>query len=59
MAVFVPDPYGYYAEGGFYADTVHQQDLPDKSRLLGPDGNPLKLQPHPVGFNLSRKPGSA
>lgn len=37
------------------ADTVHVEDKPEYSKLLGPDGKPLRYKKHPVGFQLTRK----
>lgn len=42
----------YDVVGGLYTDTVHVQELPSYSRLLGADGQPLRYEKHPVGFDM-------
>lgn len=50
MATWVTDFWG--AAHGF-ADQVHEDDRPNESRLLGPDGHPLRYEPRqPIGFDL-------
>lgn len=53
MSKEVFDPWG---EGsGYYADQVEVGDYETHSKLLGPDGNPLKyVERQKVGFNLSK-----
>ena len=51
-AAWVLDAYGW-GTGSPYADTVHMDELPTHSPVLGPDGSPLKYEPpQPVGFCL-------
>lgn len=40
---------------GHYADTVHENDMPKYSDLLGPDGQRLQYQKPKLGFDLSCK----
>lgn len=51
MAVWVSDPWSHGA-GGFFADQVEVSDRPAESKLLGPDGRPLKYERPVVGFDL-------
>lgn len=44
------DPYG---SGAFHASTVIEEQHETRSKLLGPDGRPLKYeQKQPLGFDL-------
>ena len=55
-AAWVSDPYGWAGAYPF-ADQVQEQDRPEESKLLGPDGRPLRYQRQPMGFDLRpRKP---
>lgn len=47
--------YDSYNSGGFHADTVIETQHETLSRLLGPDGRPLRYeQKQPLGFDLRR-----
>lgn len=50
-AVSVPDPWG---EGShLMADQCFEQERDTHSRLLGPDGKPLRYERIKMGFDLS------
>jgi hypothetical protein len=46
-AVWISDPW-YSTVGHHFADQVHEQDQPTESKLLGPDGRPLRYQRQPM-----------
>lgn len=46
----------YDEEGGVYASTVHVEEYPTHSPVLGPDGENLAYEPRMTpGFDLRRK----
>jgi len=45
----------WYGDAHPIADMVHEQDKPEESKLLGPDGRPLKYQRQPMGFDLRKR----
>ena len=53
MSKTVVEP--YWGGEGHYADEVHVPDRPTHSKLLGPDGRPLKYETPRVGFDTSRR----
>jgi hypothetical protein len=56
-AIIIYDQWGWGA-GTPYADQVHEGDQPSESKLLGPDGRPLRYAPRKIGFDLTpRKKG--
>lgn len=56
-AAWISDPYGWDGTHAF-ADQVHESDKPEESKLLGPDGRPLRYHRPPMGFDLRpRKDG--
>lgn len=58
-AIQITDP--WWGEIHVFADQVHEQQRETHSRLLGPDGQPLRYDRPKVGFDLSprRKPGAS
>lgn len=50
-ATWITDPWGY-GDGHHFADQVHESDRPEESKLLGPDGKPLRYARQPMGFDL-------
>lgn len=48
-AVWVPYDYGLSYP---FADVVQERDQPIESKLLGPDGRPLRYARQPMGFDL-------
>ena len=55
MAERITDPYGYDPDA-FYANVVLEGDRPTSSKLLGPDGKPLKYETRSrIGFDLTPK----
>jgi hypothetical protein len=57
-AVWITDIYSY-GQGHLFADQVHEGDKPEESRLLGPDGKPLRYAKPPMGFDLRPREGDA
>ena len=53
MPSYITDDDGWTAP---HADTVQETEKPTHSKVLGPNGQPLKYQPNPVGFNLTKPP---
>ncbi len=51
MSTWVYDPWGQ-GDGHHFADTVLEQDKPQQTQLLGPDGRPLQYARRPMGFDL-------
>lgn len=49
--VWITDIYNY-GEGHLFADQVHESEHPEYSRILGPDGKPLRYARQPMGFDL-------
>lgn len=41
-----------HVAGGLFADQAEVADQPAESKLLGPDGRPLKYERPVVGFDL-------
>lgn len=54
---FVVDPYDGSAHK--VADTVHETNRPERSRLLAPNGQPLKYETPKVGFDLRPTEGKS
>jgi len=53
MAIEIREPWWHGGDGIFYADTCHEHDRPKESKVLGPDGKPLRYEPRQtVGFDL-------
>lgn len=42
-------------ESGWCADHIHESDKSIFSKLLGPDGQPLKYEQRKIGFDLRIK----
>jgi hypothetical protein len=42
-----------FEDGHIYADHVYEQERPEFSPLLGPDGNPLRYKKQRMGFDLT------
>lgn len=55
-AVWIHDPW-YTTQGHHFADQVHEDQKPEESKLLGPDGKPLRYAKQPMGFDLRRRTG--
>lgn len=55
MAAWVSD---YYGQAFPFADLAQEADKPSHSKLLGPDGKPMKYARQQLGFDLrpNRKP---
>lgn len=54
-AVWVSDPWEP-GDGGMFADSVIERELPTHSPVLGPNGLPLQYeQRQPLGFDLRPK----
>lgn len=47
----------YYDDesNALYADHIHETDKPVFSKLLGPDGQPLRYEQRKIGFDLRKK----
>lgn len=46
----------YWGEGPYpIADVAHEQCQPEESKLLGPDGRPLRYKRQPMGFDLRKR----
>ena len=50
MAITIHDPWDQGI--GIYADTLHESERPEHSKLLGPDGQPLRYETIRLGFDL-------
>lgn len=51
-ATWMPDHWGPHG----FADTIHVEDYPTHSPVLGPNGSPLQYAPkQPLGFDLRIK----
>ena len=51
MPDWIHDPWGDYAAAP-YATQIQEAERPEFSKLLGPDGNPLRYQRPQIGFDL-------
>lgn len=56
-AIWITDIYSY-GQGHLFADQVQEADKPDESKLLGPDGKPLRYARQPMGFDLRPRKGN-